>query len=117
MFNVCFVVHAQQYTTLTDRQSIPNSNEFYNSFGGSMSSLLQVAILGSLPTQMSDKTSTVLGVQPNTKHMLEMMDLFESGKVVPITDKQFPLSNTAEAIRYHGEGHALGKVIVKVAAD
>lgn len=89
-------------------------NGRYYMVGGSMSSLLQVAILGTLLSKMGDKTATILGVHPNTKDLLYMTDLFESGEVVPIIDKQFPLDEAVEAIRYHGEGHALGKVIITV---
>ena len=41
-----------------------------------------------------------------------MRDFLESGKVVPIVDKCYEMSDLAEAFRYLGEGHARGKVIV-----
>ena len=41
--------------------------------------------------------------------------LLESGKLVPVIDKLFPLGEVPEAIRYLEGGHARGKVIVKVA--
>ena len=41
--------------------------------------------------------------------------LLESGKVMPVIDKQFPLGEVPEAIRYLDGGHARGKVIIKVA--
>ena len=42
-------------------------------------------------------------------------ELLETGKVVPVIDRRYPLSETAEAIRYMQQGHARGKVIVTVA--
>lgn len=42
----------------------------------------------------------------------EMIELLESGKVKPIIDKVYPLSQTADALRYFGEGKARGKIII-----
>ena len=41
-----------------------------------------------------------------------MEELLEAGKVVPVIDRRYPLSETAEAIQYLEKGHAQGKVVV-----
>ncbi|MDQ6764731.1 MAG: NAD(P)-dependent alcohol dehydrogenase, partial [Verrucomicrobiota bacterium] len=41
-----------------------------------------------------------------------MADLMQSGKVKPVIDKTYPLSQIADAIRYLEAGHARGKVVV-----
>ncbi len=46
-----------------------------------------------------------------------LKELLETGKVVPVIDRRYPLSETAEALRYLGEGHARGKVVITVAED
>jgi len=38
--------------------------------------------------------------------------LFENGKVVPVIDRQYPLSETSEPIRYLEEGHKKGNVVI-----
>jgi NADPH:quinone reductase-like Zn-dependent oxidoreductase len=38
--------------------------------------------------------------------------LIEAGKVVPVIDRTYPLSDTPEAIRYLEQGHARGKVVI-----
>jgi NADPH:quinone reductase-like Zn-dependent oxidoreductase len=38
--------------------------------------------------------------------------LIEAGKVKPVIDKHFPLSEVAEALRYYSEGHTRGKVSI-----
>jgi NADPH:quinone reductase-like Zn-dependent oxidoreductase len=46
-----------------------------------------------------------------------LADLMQSGKVKPVIDKTYPLSQIADAIRYLEQGHARGKVVVTVAQD
>jgi NADPH:quinone reductase-like Zn-dependent oxidoreductase len=51
----------------------------------------------------------------NSKEDLILLkNLIEAGKVRPVIDRSYPLSETAEAIRYLEEGHARGKVVIKV---
>ena len=41
-----------------------------------------------------------------------MKELFEAGKVVPVIDRHYPLSEVAKALRYLEEGLAQGKVVI-----
>ena len=41
-------------------------------------------------------------------------DLVQTGKVTPVVDRTYKLSETAEAMRYLEEGHARGKIVIKV---
>jgi NADPH:quinone reductase-like Zn-dependent oxidoreductase len=43
-----------------------------------------------------------------------LADLMASGKVTPVLDRKYPLSETAEAMRYLEQGHARGKVVITV---
>jgi NADPH:quinone reductase-like Zn-dependent oxidoreductase len=43
-----------------------------------------------------------------------MRDLMEAGKVTPVVDRRYRLSEVPEAIRYLEEGHARGKVVITV---
>ena len=53
--------------------------------------------------------------KPNIKEDLVLLnDLFEAGKVVPIIDRRYPLSEVPEAFRYLEERYALGKVVIVV---
>jgi len=46
--------------------------------------------------------------------LLVLKELIEAGKVTPIVDRTYPLSETAAAMRYLEQGHAQGKVVVTV---
>ena len=41
-------------------------------------------------------------------------DLMESGKVTPVIDRTYKLSEVAQALKYLEQGHARGKVVIKV---
>jgi NADPH:quinone reductase-like Zn-dependent oxidoreductase len=55
--------------------------------------------------------------QANRKDLTFLKDLLEAGKVVPVLDRRYPLSEVPEAFRYLEEGHARGKVVIAVAHD
>jgi NADPH:quinone reductase-like Zn-dependent oxidoreductase len=55
-------------------------------------------------------------VKPN-KDLAFMKELIEAGKVKPVIDRRYTLSEVAEALRYYGEGHAQGKVVITVEHD
>lgn len=46
--------------------------------------------------------------------LLTLKELIEQGKITPVIDKTYPLSETADAIRYLEQGHAQGKVVITV---
>jgi len=77
--------------------------------------LLQHMLLGALISMTGGKKIGLLGeAKPNKKDLVFIAELLEAGKVVPVIDRRYPLSETAEAIRYLEEGHARGKVIITV---
>ena len=52
--------------------------------------------------------------EPNVNDLMYMKELIEAGKVVPVIDRRYPLSEVADAMRYYGEGHPSGKVVITV---
>ena len=44
--------------------------------------------------------------------LLVMQDLLETGKVKPVIDRRYKLAETADALRYLGEGHAKAKIVI-----
>jgi NADPH:quinone reductase-like Zn-dependent oxidoreductase len=52
---------------------------------------------------------------PNHADLIALKELVEAGRVTPVIDRRYPLSETAEAFRHLDEGHARGKVVIVVA--
>ncbi|TDB39114.1 MAG: NAD(P)-dependent alcohol dehydrogenase [Actinobacteria bacterium] len=53
----------------------------------------------------------------DTENLLALRELIEAGKVTPVIDRTYPLSETARAFEYLDEGHARAKVVISVAAS
>jgi NADPH:quinone reductase-like Zn-dependent oxidoreductase len=81
----------------------------------SLPRLFQHMVLGPLRSKTGNKKVGLMGLAKiNQKDLVYVKELLEVGKVVPVIDRRYPLSQTAEAIRYVEEGHARGKVVVTV---
>jgi NADPH:quinone reductase-like Zn-dependent oxidoreductase len=52
---------------------------------------------------------------PSQADLLVLKGLIEDGKLAPVIDRTYALRETAEALRYIGDGHARGKVVIIVA--
>jgi len=53
-------------------------------------------------------------VKPNKEDLRFLKQLIEAGKLTPVIDKTYPLSEVPEVIRYLVEGHVRGKVVISV---
>jgi NADPH:quinone reductase-like Zn-dependent oxidoreductase len=51
----------------------------------------------------------------NTQALVFLKGLLEAGKAAHLIDRRYPLNEAPEAIRYLGEGHAPGKIVITVA--
>jgi NADPH:quinone reductase-like Zn-dependent oxidoreductase len=54
----------------------------------------------------------MLAVPQNRKDLISITQLCEAGKIVPVIDRRFSLSQVPEALRYVGDGRARGKVVI-----
>jgi NADPH:quinone reductase-like Zn-dependent oxidoreductase len=52
------------------------------------------------------------GTETNKEDLKLLSDLMQTGKMTPVIDRTYKLSETAEAMRYFEEGHARGKVVI-----
>jgi NADPH:quinone reductase-like Zn-dependent oxidoreductase len=62
---------------------------------------------------VSQKLGTFIS-RENHEDMVVLKELIESGKVTPVVDRTYPLSEASEAIRYLEQGRARGKVVLTV---
>lgn len=70
--------------------------------------LFQVMLFGGKKVGMMETAKA------DKKDLLFIRELLETGKVVPVIDRSYPLSQTPEAIRYLETSRARGKVVITV---
>ena len=52
--------------------------------------------------------------KPNQKDLLVLKELLETGKITPVIDRHYTLSEVPEALGYIGKGHAQGKIVITI---
>lgn len=75
---------------------------------GPVAGLLKVALLSPFVSQKL----LPFGAQLSKDDLMVLRELLEAGKVVPVIDRTYSVSQVHEAIRYLEEGHARGKVVI-----
>jgi len=96
-----------------DYQRALTSTGIMSAIGGTIPSMLQIGLIGSMLSKKDGKKIGLLMHKPN-KYLEYINEMFESGKVTPVIDKVFPLEKTSDALQYLGDGKVMGKVIIKV---
>lgn len=119
-----FTKNGQQYDLILDviayhrsvfayKRALKPKGNYYMA-GGSVATIFQMLLLGPWIRKATRKKISLLLVQTESQDLVHMTELIESGKVKLVIDKQYTLSETAEALRYLGEGHAKGKIVITV---
>jgi NADPH:quinone reductase-like Zn-dependent oxidoreductase len=65
-----------------------------------------------LKSRFRSQKTTFFVAKITTEHLSLMRDLVEAGKVRPVVERTYPLSEAGDALAYLGEGHARGKVAI-----
>jgi len=107
------ILDVAAYHSIFDYKRALSPKGIYVMVGGSTARIFQAMLLGPWISMTGSKKMGILAHKPN-KDLAFMKELFEAGKVVPVIDRRYPLSEVAEALRYFGEGHAQGKVVITV---
>jgi NADPH:quinone reductase-like Zn-dependent oxidoreductase len=90
-------------------------NGTYVMAGGTTRQILQGAFRGSLMSRRSTQTLRTVEEEPNASDLEIVAGMMKAGKVRSVIDRTYPFDQVPAAVRYVSEGHAAGKVVVKVA--
>jgi NADPH:quinone reductase-like Zn-dependent oxidoreductase len=107
------ILAAAGYRSIFDYRRALSPKGIYVSTGGAMAQTFQALLLGPLISMTGDKKLGAMLVKPN-KDLAFMREIIEAGKVKPVIDSCYPLSQAAEALRYYADGHSRGKVVITV---
>ena len=92
-----------------------STNGRYVTVGGELNRLLQILLLKPWISKFSKKSIGIVALKPN-KDLDYVNELYETGKIKPVIDGPYKLSEVPELIQYFGEGKHTGKVVITLEA-
>ena len=111
------ILAANGYHSIFDYKRALSPKGRYVMSGGSMAQMFQAMALGPVISMTGSNKMGNFLAKADQKDLLFIKELLEAGKIVPVIDKRYPLGEVADALRYFGEGHAKGKVVITVDQD
>jgi NADPH:quinone reductase-like Zn-dependent oxidoreductase len=111
------ILAANAYHSIFDYRRSLNLNGICVKSGGgsaSLQAMLSESLLSLMLSLFRNKKICGIIAKLTKKDLVFLKDLLEAGKIVSVIDRSYPLSDTAEAIRYLEQGHAQGKVVLTV---
>ena len=82
--------------------------------GGSLATIFQILLVGPWLRRMRKRNVRVLVVRRNRNDLVNVTELCTAGKLIPVIDRTYPLSEVPEALRELGAGRVKGKVVITV---
>ena len=107
------------YHSIFEYKRALNPQGSYVMIGGSMkgphamAQIFQAMLLGPLISTGGKKLGS-LNAKVSQPDLVFIKELIEAGKVKPVIDKSYPLSEVAAALRYYEDRHTRGKVVITI---
>jgi len=108
------VLGVQGYRSLSDYNRVLKKDGTYVATGGSLKQVFECMFLGPYLSLVSKKRIANLIVKRDQTDLTLLRNLIESGKIVPVIDKIYKLSEVTEAIKYYEKGHSKGKIVITI---
>ncbi len=105
---------ANGYHSLSAYKRALTPRGVYVMAGGTVAQIFQAMLLGSWMSKTGGQKMGGVTGKMDQKDLDLVRGLIEAGKVTPVIDRCYPLSEAAEALRYLGTGHARAKVVITV---
>jgi NADPH:quinone reductase-like Zn-dependent oxidoreductase len=113
-YDLIFAANGNRSLSDYERTLTPTGS--YVMAGGTNFQMFQAILFGSIKSKKGGKNFRFFVANENAADLAYLKELIEAGKLMPVMDRSFPLSQTADAMRYLETGHAKGKIIVTVGA-
>jgi NADPH:quinone reductase-like Zn-dependent oxidoreductase len=110
------VLAANAHHSIFDYRRVLSQDGIYVAVGGGLVRMLPAVLLGPLLSRIGHKKVRFFIASISQKDLVFLKDLLEAGKVTPVIDRRYPLSQAAEALQYLAGGHAQGKIVLTVSA-
>ncbi|MBP1766015.1 MAG: alcohol dehydrogenase [Candidatus Aminicenantes bacterium] len=111
-YNLIFA--ANGYHPILDYRRALSAKGIYVMAGGTKAQIFQAMLLGPWISLAGSKKTRGVSANVNQKDLVYIKGLLEAGKIKPVIDRRYLLSEVPEALRYLGDGHARGKVAISI---
>jgi NADPH:quinone reductase-like Zn-dependent oxidoreductase len=105
---------ANVHHSIFDYRRALSPDGIYVVVGGDLTRIFQTMLLAPLLSRIGNKKTRFFIAKINQKDLVFLKGLLETGKVVPVIDKRYPLRDAAEALRYLEQRHSRGKIVLTV---
>jgi NADPH:quinone reductase-like Zn-dependent oxidoreductase len=108
------ILAANGYHPLSAYKRALTPRGIYVMAGGTRAQIFHAMLLGSWMSEQDGKKMGGVSARRSQEDLAFLKGLLEAGTIVPVIERRYPLSATAEALRYLGDGHARGKLVISV---
>lgn len=106
------IIDCQGFRSMFDNRRALEADGTYAMVGGSIPRVYQLWLLSlCAPLTRERRTLRLVAAGPN-KGLADLKELIEAGKLVPVIDSTYPLSEVPEAMRAFGQGRHKGKIVI-----
>ena len=106
------VVDCQNFRSMFDHKRALNPGGTYAMVGGSIPRVYQLWLLSAIGRVIRDNRKLCLVAEGPNKGLSDLRELIDAGRLVPVIDRSYSLSEAPEALRYFGEGKHKGKIVI-----
>ncbi len=110
------ILDVHGFRSMFDYRHALSPNGTYAMVGGAVPRIFQALFLGLWGSITRSQKFRLVAEGPN-KGLADLKELIEAGKVVPIIDTVYKLSEAPEAFRHFGAGRHKGKVVICISSD
>jgi NADPH:quinone reductase-like Zn-dependent oxidoreductase len=114
-YDVLFDVGGTRSLSDCRRVLAPNGHHVLAGAGGDALGIIARILGAQLRSRVLKQRVGMYMARGNPEDLIALKDLAEAGKLTPVIDRTYPLSETADALRYVGTRGARGKIVIRVA--
>ena len=109
------ILDVAAYRSIFESKRALRPKGVYVMIPASIGGVFQAMFLGPLISMAGSRKMGMLMWKPfKAQDVIFLKELLEAGKMSPVIDRSYPLSEVPEALRYQEEGHPQGKVVITV---
>ena len=106
------ILDCQGYRSMFEYKRALRPGGTYAMVGGPLPRILQLLFLNFCGSLARDNRNLRLVAEGPNKGLADLKELIQAGKLIPMVDRTFGLSEVPEALRYFGEGRHKGKIVI-----